>query len=84
MLTPAIGVIGDRWLSSLPQDFGAAAVIGGGSAIVPRGFCYGDIPLRIVFLFFAGLLSFGVMAAPGDVATLIKAAWDAMLKEATK
>ena len=54
-----------------------------GSAIVPRGFCYGDIPLRIVFLFSAWLLSFGAMAAPGDVATLDRSTWPEQLNSPT-
>ncbi|MGF6130351.1 peptidoglycan/xylan/chitin deacetylase (PgdA/CDA1 family) [Pseudomonas frederiksbergensis] len=54
-----------------------------GSAIVPRGFCYGDIPLRIVLLFSAWLLSFGALAAPGDVATLDRSTWPEQLTSPT-
>ena len=60
-----------------------AAGVGTGSAIVPRGFCYGDIPLRIVFLFSAWLLSLGAMAAPGDVATLDRSIWPEQLSNPT-
>ena len=51
--------------------------------IVPRGFCYGDIPLRIVFLFSIWLLSFGAIAAPGDVATLDRSTWPEKLDNPT-
>ncbi|MBF4556518.1 polysaccharide deacetylase family protein [Pseudomonas sp. p50] len=54
-----------------------------GSAIVPRGFCYGDIPLRIVFFCFTWLLSFGALAAPGDVATLDRSTWPEQLGSPT-
>src|SRR5471032_2330284 len=71
--------------SKLPRhnEFCAAAGVGSGSAIVPRGFCYGDIPLRIVFLFMAGLLSFGAVAAPGDIATLDRSTWPEQLNNPT-
>ncbi|EUB71533.1 hypothetical protein PMI27_005100 [Pseudomonas sp. GM41(2012)] len=68
----------ERGQAPSPQEFGGA-----GSAIVPRGFCYGDIPLRIVFLFSAWLLSFGAMAAPGDVATLDRSTWPEQLNSPT-
>lgn len=50
---------------------------------MPRGFCYGDIPLRIVLLFTAWLLSFGAMAAPGDAATLDRTTWPEQLSNPT-
>ncbi len=53
------------------------------SAIVPRGFCYGDIPLRIAFLISVWLLSFGTIAAPGDVATLDRGTWPEKLGNPT-
>ncbi|MBN3864927.1 polysaccharide deacetylase family protein [Pseudomonas frederiksbergensis] len=39
--------------------------------------------MRIVFLFFAGLLSFGAVAAPGDVATLDRSTWPEQLGNPT-
>ncbi|QAY88185.1 polysaccharide deacetylase family protein [Pseudomonas arsenicoxydans] len=39
--------------------------------------------MRIVFLFSAWLLSFGVMAAPGDVATLDRSTWPEQLNNPT-
>jgi peptidoglycan/xylan/chitin deacetylase (PgdA/CDA1 family) len=50
---------------------------------VPPGFGYGDIPLRIVLLLSAWLLSLGVMAAPGDVATLDRGTWPEKLNNPT-
>ena len=50
---------------------------------MPRGFCYGDAPLRIVLLFTAWLLSFGAIAAPGDVATLDRSTWPEQLSSPT-
>ena len=39
--------------------------------------------MRIVFLFSAWLLSFGAMAAPGDVATLDRSTWPEQLNSPT-
>ena len=50
---------------------------------MPRGFCYGDIPLRIAFLFSAWLLSVGALAAPGEVATLDRSTWPEQLNSPT-
>lgn len=50
---------------------------------MPRGFCYGDIPLRIAFLISIWLLSFGAIAAPGDVATLDRSTWPEKLGNPT-
>lgn len=50
---------------------------------MPRGFCYGDIPLRIAFLISVWLLSFGTIAAPGDVATLDRGTWPEKLGNPT-
>jgi len=68
---------------SLSQEIGIAAGNRPGSAIVPRGFCDGDTPLRIVLLFTAWLLSCGAMAAPGDVATLDRSTWPEQLSNPT-
>lgn len=53
------------------------------SAIVRRGFCYGDVPLRIVLLFTAWLLSVAAVAAPGDPATLDRTTWPEQLSSPT-
>jgi len=50
---------------------------------VPRGFCYGDIPLRIVIFICAWLLSVGAIAAPGDIATLDRSTWPEKLSNPT-
>ncbi|MDI2593893.1 polysaccharide deacetylase family protein [Pseudomonas sp. 681] len=39
--------------------------------------------MRIVFLFMAGLLSFGAVAAPGDIATLDRSTWPEQLNNPT-
>lgn len=50
---------------------------------MPRGFCYGDTPLRIVLLFTVWLLSFGAVAAAGDIATLDRSTWPEKLDNPT-
>lgn len=50
--------------------------------MMPRGFRYGDILLRIVFLL-GWLLSFGVAAAPNDIATLDRSTWPEKLTSPT-
>lgn len=51
--------------------------------MMPRGFRYGDIPLRIVLLLSAWLLSLGAIAAPNEVATLDRSTWPEQLTSPT-
>ena len=53
------------------------------SAIVPRGFCYGGIPLRIALLMAVWLLSVGAVAAPNEPATLDRSTWPEPLTSPT-